>query len=200
MRTTTTDHVLVDGTATKTAQLAIDPHDEAGRQGRPRRYEEAPGPGRRRTPGLVDHVDPPDLDHARGRAARPRRARRPPRPVAGLNLANAGMWDSHRVLRVGRQLEHQHRQRLLRRPAVLGVHLDRQRRWRLRAPGRPREPRPADHRGQPALRQGRSRPVGLQALISPRVRMPLVARQPSSPPLGPVDGGSVVHRAIGCGA
>ncbi|CCH71374.1 Resuscitation promoting factor (fragment) [Phycicoccus elongatus Lp2] len=69
-----------------------------------------------------------------------------------------------RPVRVRRQLEHQHRQRLLRRPAVLLPDLARQRRWRLRPACRPGHPGAADHRRQPALRLLGPGPVELQGL------------------------------------
>ena len=82
---------------------------------------------------------------------------------AGINLANVGHVGPDRPVRVRRQLEHQHRQRLLRRPAVRDRVVARQRWRRLRPARRPRVARRADHRRQPLLRQGRPRPVGLRA-------------------------------------
>ena len=59
-------------------------------------------------------------------------------------------------------LGHQHRQRLLRRAAVLGRHLGGLRRPRLRPPGRPRHPGAADpYRREGARRAGLGRVAGL---------------------------------------
>ena len=70
----------------------------------------------------------------------------------------------HRPVRVHRQLAHQHRQRLLRRPPVPHLHVARLRRWRLRLPRRPRLARAADHRGEPRLR--RQRHVAVELWLS----------------------------------
>ncbi|CAG7655562.1 hypothetical protein SBRY_70167 [Actinacidiphila bryophytorum] len=67
-----------------------------------------------------------------------------------------------RELRVLRQLAHQHRQRLLRRPAVLGLHLEVLRRRRLCGPRGPGLEEPADRGGRAGAAQpGAGRLAGL---------------------------------------
>ena len=97
----------------------------------------------------------------------------------GLRLERAERRLRRRVgqdrrLRVRRQLEHQHRQRLLRRPAVHGQHLARVRRQRHAAPGQPGR---ADRRGQAG--PGRAG-LGRLARLHREAGSPLSLLDPSS--------------------
>ena len=88
-----------------------------------------------------------------------------PKPAANTGAAapammNAGHVGQDRAVRVRRQLVHQHRQRLLRRPAVRCPDLDRLRRRRLRPERQPGHQGPADRHRQPRLRAARPQPWG----------------------------------------
>ena len=100
--------------------------------------------------------------------------------VSAANFASGStVWDQLAQLRVRRQLGHQHRQRLLRRPAVQPVDVAVVRRHRLPAREQPREPdrrRHATARRQRRLRRlaallaaARPAPVGARARCIPCV-------------------------------
>ena len=91
------------------------------------------------------------------------RARPAAPPAPASTSASAAMWDRIAAVRVRRQLAHQHRQRLLRRPAVRPGHVARQRRRRLRPARRPglaassRSPSPTGSTPRPASARGAAR-------------------------------------------
>ena len=84
--------------------------------------------------------------------------------AAPASAAPVSVWDARRPVRVDQQLEHQHRQRLLRRPAVLPVHLGGLRRHAVRLARRPghaspsRSPSPRRPWPARAGARGRARP------------------------------------------
>ena len=111
---------------------------------------------------------PPLLPPPRRRpSARPERSRHlgPARPVRGR-----------------RQLGHQHRQRLLRRPPVLGLHVALRRRHRPPPRAQPRDP---DRDGQAPPGPGRLEPV---AQLHPPPRLPLTAHAQRQATISPADG------------
>ena len=104
------------------------------------------------------------INPVRRRADRRRRRRRRHRRGTVMATATSAPRASHRLgprrrLRERWQLVDQHRQRLLRRPAVLRPHLGRLRRRALRRHRQPRHQGPADHR-----RPEGPRPAGARRL------------------------------------
>ncbi|GIU55257.1 hypothetical protein NicSoilC12_10060 [Arthrobacter sp. NicSoilC12] len=90
-----------------------------------------------------------------------------PKPAANTGAAaprhdEPGHVGQDRPVRIRRQLVHQHRQRLLRRPAVRRRHLAQLGRRRLRPERRGRHQGPADRRRQPGLRPARTAALGLR--------------------------------------